>query len=150
MPALTKDHSSARRRSAGVVVVRRHADRWQCLVLRAYAYWDFPKGSLEPGEAPLAAAIREVAEETGLAGLDFRWGEAFRETEPYSGGKIARYYVAEAPTGDVTLPVNPELGRPEHDEFRWLSFEEARRLLVPRVQRIAEWAEGLLTSSPPH
>jgi bis(5'-nucleosidyl)-tetraphosphatase len=149
MPALTKDHSSARRRSAGVVVVRRHVDRWQCLLLRAYAYWDFPKGSLEPGEAPLAAAIREVEEETGLAGLVFRWGEAFRDTEPYSGGKIARYYVAEAPAGDVTLPVSPELGRPEHDEFRWLSFAEAKRLLVPRVQRIAEWAEGLLTPPPP-
>jgi bis(5'-nucleosidyl)-tetraphosphatase len=148
MPAFTKDHSSARRRSAGVVVARRHADRWQCLVLRAYAYWDFPKGSLEPGEAPLAAAIREVEEETGLAGLVFRWGEAFRETEPYSGGKVARYYVAEAPAGEVTLPVNPELGRPEHDEFRWLSFAEAKRLLVPRVQRIAEWAEGLVASSP--
>lgn len=148
MPALTKDHSLPRRRSAGVVVVRRHAERWQCLVLRAYAYWDFPKGSLEPGEAPLAAAMREVEEETGLAGLVFRWGEAFRETEPYSGGKVARYYVAEAPAGDVTLPVNPALGRAEHDEFRWVSFAEAKRLLVPRVQRIAEWAEGLLTSSP--
>jgi bis(5'-nucleosidyl)-tetraphosphatase len=148
MPPLTKDHSSPRRRSAGVVVVRRHADRWQCLVLRAYAYWDFPKGSLEPGEAPLAAAIREVEEESGLAGLVFRWGEAFRETEPYSGGKVARYYVAEAPAGDVMLPVNPELGRAEHDEFRWVSFAEAKRLLVPRVQRIAEWAEGLLASSP--
>jgi bis(5'-nucleosidyl)-tetraphosphatase len=148
MPTLTKDHSSARRRSAGVVVVRRHADRWHCLVLRAYAYWDFPKGSIEPGETPLGAAIREVEEETGLAGLVFRWGEAFRETEPYSGGKVARYYVAEAPAGDATLPVNPELGRAEHDEFRWLSFADVKRLLVPRVQQIAEWAEGLIAASP--
>lgn len=148
MPTFTKDHSPARRRSAGVVVVRRHAGRWLCLVLRAYAYWDFPKGSLEPGEAPLAAAIREVEEETGLVGLVFRWGEAFRDTELYSGGKVARYYVAEAPAGDVTLPVSPELGRPEHDEFRWVSFADANRLLVPRVRRIAEWAEGLLASIP--
>jgi bis(5'-nucleosidyl)-tetraphosphatase len=148
MPPLTKDHSSARRRSAGVVVVRRHADRWQCLVLRAFAYWDFPKGLVEPAEDPLAAAIREVEEETGLAGLVFRWGEECRETEPYSGGKVARYYLAESPAGDVTLPVSAELGRPEHDEFRWVSFAEAKRLLVPRVQRIAEWAEGRLASSP--
>ena len=103
---------------------------------------------MEPGEEPLAAAIREVEEEAGLTGLVFRWGEAFRDTEPYSGGKVARYYLAESPAGDVTLPVSPELGRPEHDEFRWVSFEGARRLLVPRVQRIAEWAEELLASSP--
>jgi bis(5'-nucleosidyl)-tetraphosphatase len=145
---LTKDHTSARRRSAGVVVVRRHRELWKCLLLRAFAYWDFPKGAPDPGEDLLAAAIREVAEETGLAGLSFRWGEEFLETEPYSGGKVARYYIAEAPAGEVHLPVSPELGRPEHDEFRWVSFAEAKRLAVPRVRRIAGWAEQLVGGSP--
>lgn len=148
MPTLTKDHSSARRRSAGVVVLRRHASDWRCLLLRAFAYWDFPKGRLEPDEAPLAAAIREVEEETGLAGLVFRWGEVFRETAPYSGGKVARYYLAESPAGDVQLPVSPELGRPEHDEFRWVSFAEAKRLAVPRIRQIAAWAEEVVGASP--
>ena len=148
MPTLTKDHSSARRRSAGVVVLRRHANDWRCLLLRAFAYWDFPKGRLELGEAPLDAAIREVEEETGLVGLVFRWGEAFRETAPYSGGKVARYYLAESPAGDVRLPVSPELGRPEHDEFRWVSFAEAQRLAVPRIRQIAGWAEELVARSP--
>jgi bis(5'-nucleosidyl)-tetraphosphatase len=148
MPTLTKDHSSAHRRSAGVVVVRRQADRWQCLLLRAFAYWDFPKGTLEPGEEPLAAAIREVAEETGLTGLAFRWGESFCETEPYARGKVARYYVAEAPAGEVRLPANPELGRPEHHEARWVSFAAAKRLAAPRVRRIAAWAEALIAPGP--
>ena len=148
MPTFTKDHSSARRRSAGVVVVRRHASEWRCLLLRAFAYWDFPKGGIEPDEAPLAAAIREVAEETALAGLVFRWGEAFRETPPYSGGKVARYYVAESLAGDVRLPVSAELGRPEHNEFRWVSFAEAKRLAVPRIREIAEWAAGVVAASP--
>jgi bis(5'-nucleosidyl)-tetraphosphatase len=48
----------------------------------------------------------------------------------------------------VQLPVSPELGRPEHDEFRWVSFEEAKRLAVPRVRRIAGWAEQLVGGSP--
>lgn len=148
MPAFTKDHTSARQRSAGVVVLRRRASDWRCLLLRAFAYWDFPKGRIEADEAPLAAAIREVAEETGLAGLVFRWGEAFRDTAPYSGGKVARYYLAESPAGEVQLAVNPELGRPEHDEFRWVSFAEAKRLAVPRIRQIAEWAEGVVAGSP--
>lgn len=115
--------------------MRRHPDDgWRCLLLRSFRYWDFPKGIVEAGEAPLAAAVREIEEETELTGLAFRWGESFHETAPYSGGKVARYYVAESARGEVRLPVNPELGRAEHDEFRWLRFDEARALLVPRVR----------------
>jgi len=51
--------------SAGVVVVRRAEDGWRVLLLRVYNYWDCPKGVVEPGEDPLAAARREVHEETG-------------------------------------------------------------------------------------
>lgn len=148
MPGVTKDHSPSPRRSAGVVVLRRRDGAWNCLLLRAFRYWDFPKGLVERGEDPLGAAIREVAEETGLAGLVFRWGEGFRETETYAGGKVARYYLAEAPAGEVVLPRSAALGRPEHDEFRWLTFAAAGRLLVPRVRRIAEWAEGVIAASP--
>src|SRR5262245_39469493 len=148
MATFTKDHSSGRPRSAGIVVLRRHASDWRCLLLRAFAYWDFPKGRTERDQAPLAAAIREVEEATGLAGLVFRWGEAFRETAPYSGGKVARYYLAESTAGDVHLPVSAELGRPEHDEFRWVSFAEAKRLAVPRIRDIAQWAEGIVARSP--
>jgi bis(5'-nucleosidyl)-tetraphosphatase len=144
---VTKDHVSTPRRSAGAVVVRRHPDGWHCLLLRSFRYWDFPKGVVEAGEAPLAAAIREVAEETELADLAFRWGESFLETAPYSSGKVARYYVAESARGAVRLPVSPELGRAEHDEFRWLRFDEARALLVPRVQAVLDWARKLVEPS---
>src|SRR3990167_3740252 len=101
--------------SAGVVGLRRTADQWRYLLLRAGSYWDFPKGMVEPGEAPLAAAIRETEEETTLTGLDFRWGPAYIETEPYGKNKIARYYLAESKHGEVSLPVSAELGHPEHD-----------------------------------
>ena len=66
--------------SAGVVVVRQEQGEWRVLLLRVYNYWDCPKGLVTPGEAPLAAAIREVREETGIDDLDFRWGEDFVET----------------------------------------------------------------------
>lgn len=130
--------------SAGVVVARRDSGGWRLLVLRAYRNWDFPKGRVEPGETPLDAAIRETAEETGISDLVFRWGEACCETAPYRGGKVARYYLAETAQLNILLPVSPELGRPEHDEWRWVSFDDAKRLLPPRLQPILAWARGQL------
>jgi bis(5'-nucleosidyl)-tetraphosphatase len=144
---VTKDHVRAPRLSAGVVVVRQQDGAWRYLLLRAFRHWDFPKGVVEAGERPRDAAVREVAEETGLAALEFRWGDASCETELYGRGKVARYYVAASPAGDVHLPVSPELGRPEHHEVRWLGYSEARALLVPRVQRVLDWAEAIVTAS---
>lgn len=138
----SKSKITARTLSAGVVVVRFIGGIPHYLLLRAWGYWDFPKGELDHGETPLEAAVREVREETTLDGLRFRWGDAFLETEPYGHNKVARYYVAEAPEGEVTLPVSPELGRPEHQEFRWLTHEAARALLVERVRRVLDWASG--------
>jgi len=131
--------------SAGVVVVRRLPGGPHYLLLRAYGYWDFPKGALEAGETPLTAAIREVKEESGLDDLVFHWGETFRETAPYGPKrKVARYYLAESPAAEACLPISEELGRPEHDEFRWLSYAAARHLLGPRVRRVLDWAHALV------
>ena len=128
------------RLSAGVVVVRKVNDSWLFLMLRAYRNWDFPKGLLEAGEEPLDAAVREVQEETLIDNLQFTWGDVYRETAPYSHKKVARYYVAETSTDAVTLPVRPELGRPEHNEWRWVTFEQGLALCSPRLDPIMRWA----------
>ena len=130
----------APRLSAGVVVVRPGPTGWLFLLLRAYRNWDFPKGVVEPGEDPLAAARREVREETLIADLRFTWGEEYRETAPYSNNKIARYYLAETATEGITLPVSPELGRPEHNEARWVDLAGALSLSSPRIAPIVQWA----------
>jgi bis(5'-nucleosidyl)-tetraphosphatase len=129
--------------SSGVVVVRGSQTDYRYLILRAYNRWDFPKGLVEKGEEPLDAARREANEETGLTDLKFRWGYPFYETEPYGRGKVARYYLAQTPTARVHLPISPELGRPEHHEFRWVSYGEGRVLLVERVQAVLDWAQAL-------
>jgi bis(5'-nucleosidyl)-tetraphosphatase len=128
------------KRSAGVVVTRRIGGEIRYLLLRCYRYWDFPKGEIEPGEDPLETARRESEEETGLTGLRLRWGEVYTETPVYGKGKVARYYLAESPTGDVSLPISPELGAPEHHEFRWAGYAEARSLVNDRVGAVLDWA----------
>jgi 8-oxo-dGTP pyrophosphatase MutT (NUDIX family) len=128
------------------VIVRREERGWLLLLLRAYRNWDFPKGMVEAGEDPLAAARREVREETLIEDLQFHWGEAYRETGPYGHGKTARYYLAATGTEKVTLPVSPELGRPEHDEWRWVSPEAALSLVAARLQPLVRWAMARLES----
>ncbi len=126
--------------------MRQFDDQWRCLVLRAYRNWDFPKGQPQPGEEPLQTALRETTEETGLSGLELPWGEDYRETEPYSKGKVARLYLALSRQGDVSLPVSAELGRPEHHESRWTSFDRAQELLPSRFWPILQWAQDVVAA----
>src|SRR6476620_3214253 len=51
-------------RAAGAVALRK--GRVLLVHRPAYDDWSFPKGKLDPGELSAAAAVREVAEETGL------------------------------------------------------------------------------------
>jgi 8-oxo-dGTP pyrophosphatase MutT (NUDIX family) len=133
-------------RSAGIVVVHHLDGEWRLLLLRAYRNWDFPKGLIEPGEKPLAAAQRETEEETGLTDLNFRWGTESIDTEMYGDHKVASFYLAETGQKQIVLPVNPELGHPEHNEYRWVTYAEAKTLLPPRLQPILRWAHNTLTA----
>lgn len=128
--------------SSGIVPVRFADGDWKLLVLRAYKNWDFPKGVVEANEDPLDAAKRETLEETGIDDLDFVFGEDYKETVPYAGNKVARYYVAETAAADITLPVSPALGRPEHHEYRWVTCDEAEDLLPPRLAGVLEWVRA--------
>jgi 8-oxo-dGTP pyrophosphatase MutT (NUDIX family) len=131
--------------SAGVVVVRKTAEGWRVLLLRVYNYWDCPKGLVEPGEDPLTTAKREAREETTLDDLDFAWGEAFLDTPPYGReNKVARYFVARTDKEAISLPVNPELGKPEHHEWRWCDWETAEQFVNERLWTVLRWAQDVI------
>ncbi|MDQ6992174.1 MAG: (deoxy)nucleoside triphosphate pyrophosphohydrolase [Mariprofundus sp.] len=53
--------------SCGQLLLLKRAKEQHCGGL-----WSFPGGKIEQGEAPLAAAIRELKEETGLTADDYR------------------------------------------------------------------------------
>jgi 8-oxo-dGTP pyrophosphatase MutT (NUDIX family) len=133
-----------RERSAGIILVIDDGGEWRVLLLRAYRNWDFPKGVVKLGENPLQAALRETAEETGIANVELKWGTDSIETAPYRGGKVARYFLALVRRPEVILRIDPELGRPEHHEYRWVTFAQASALLPPRLTPILEWARDRL------
>ncbi len=133
--------------SSGIIPIFWNVQGPTVLLLRIYNYWDFPKGMVERGEEPLVGAMRELREETTLQRVEFPWGQEFQETEPYAQGKIARYYLGEVVSQEVRISH-------EHHEYRWMRFEEAARVLSPRVKAVLEWAArrlgvGLATAAVP-
>jgi len=132
------------RLSAGVVIVSLVNRKLRFLLLRAYRNWDFPKGLVEPGEQPIDAAIREVREETALDDISFDWGLVFMDTGPYNRGKISRYYIARSKETHIKLPVNPELGVPEHHEARWVDYQRALGMVTPRLIPVVSWAYRII------
>ncbi len=115
-------------RAAGAVVTRKGGD--VLLVHRPkYDDWSFPKGKLDPGEHAVAAAVREVAEETGL---DVRLGPALTSQRyRMSNGrwKSVAYWTARVLGHDDVscYRVNDEI-----DAVEWVPWEAAAsRLTYP-------------------
>ncbi len=148
--ASTTRQQHGKRLSAGVVILRETPAGPRFLLLRAFRHWDFPKGAVEPGETPLEAAKREVAEEAGITMLEFKWGLDFQDTPPYDRGKVARYYLAVTTEERVELKANPTTGELEHHEYRWLGFEDAWDLASPRVRGILSWTAAVLNIHTEH
>src|SRR5689334_25319498 len=96
--------------------------------------WTIPKGAIEPGEDPLAAARREFTEETGFT-VDGEFVELGTYKQP--GGKRVLVWALEGDCDPAQLVSNefemdwpPRSGRrarfPEVDRGRWFSEREAR------------------------
>ncbi|QYC45069.1 Diadenosine hexaphosphate hydrolase [Nonomuraea coxensis DSM 45129] len=112
-------------RAAGAVVWRGPASRPEVVVIHrpAYGDWTLPKGKLEPGEHVVAAALREVREETGLM---VTLGRPLPPAHYLVRGRLKRvdYWAARVTADDGFTPGE------EVDELRWLPLEEAGALLT--------------------
>jgi len=132
----------AKKQSAGLLLYRRGKDLEVFLVhpggpfwaKKDLGAWSIPKGEFSESEDPLAAAQRELTEETG-----FSVNGAFRALQPVkqSGGKIVHAWAVEADCDPQKIISNtfalqwpPKSGRvqtfPEVDRAAWFSISEAR------------------------
>jgi 8-oxo-(d)GTP phosphatase len=116
--------------AAGAVVSRKGPE--VLLVHRPkYDDWSFPKGKLDPGEHATTAAVREVAEETGL---DVRLGPPLPD-QRYSvlaGSKLVHYWTGRVVGGDDVSAYRPH---DEIDEVTWVPLSKAERVLSYRRDR---------------
>ena len=154
-----------RKESAGLLIHRRSGGGLEVLLVhpggpyfrgRDAGAWSIPKGEIEPGEDALAAARREVEEETGFRpeGDFLPLGSVVQK-----GGKIVH---AWAVAGDfdersvrsnrVSLEWPPRSGLreefPEIDRAAYFSLAEARKKINPAQISLVEAVERLLRVEP--
>jgi predicted NUDIX family NTP pyrophosphohydrolase len=145
--------------SAGILMWRRRAGEIEVLLThfggpmwrnKDEGAWAIPKGLIEPGEAPEAAARREFEEELGvkpegeLVSLGRirqkggKWVEAFALEGALDADAIV--------SNRFTVEWPPRSGRfgsyPEVDRAAWFSLDEARRMILPSQLPILDRLEG--------
>jgi predicted NUDIX family NTP pyrophosphohydrolase len=101
--------------------------------------WTIPKGQVEAGEEPLAAALREFEEEIGAQAPDVPYEllGTFRQSSAKSVVVFAGrsdFQIGEIHSNTVTIEIPRGSGRtieiPEVDDARWVDLAEARPLVV--------------------
>jgi 8-oxo-dGTP pyrophosphatase MutT (NUDIX family) len=129
--------------SSGVIVIDRQGQIPTVLCVRAYANWDFPKGQLDEGETHIEAAIRELTEETTLDTKDIKLVGLSAPAVVYGSGskkKTATYFLADRISlKQPFLPISPELGKPENDEYRWVPVDELDSLMPNRLSDVVQY-----------
>lgn len=137
-----KDHKMDSIKCAGVIVIDLNIKK---VILvkniikrynKEYTNYSFPKGKIERGETKLAAATRELKEETGLDVSEIKVVKDKCIVEASAKGNPSiMYYIA---TTNSTKPFtfDPE----EIVDVSWCSFEEAKSLLVDKRKKVLEEA----------
>jgi len=132
--------------AGGVVVDRRGGERRVLVVHRPdYDDWSFPKGHVDAGEAPDEAAIREVAEETGvtarivreLATTQYRIGSQLKQV---------RWFLMDRST-DAAEPES-RAADSEIDVAAWWGITTAQQQLTYEADR-ALLSSALTVSAEP-
>ncbi len=136
--------------SAGGLVVVRDADPPHAAVIArrnraGRLEWCLPKGHLEGTETPAEAAVREIAEETGIVGeivrrlgtIDYWFTGADRRVH-----KVVHHFLLEATGGVLSIEGDPDQ---EAEDVAWVALRDLpERLAYPNERRLALAASAVL------
>src|SRR5256885_7879834 len=141
---------SRREISAGCVVYRTTDGLTEVALIqpRDRKAWALPKGLIEPGEPPEAAAQREAREETGLSGTiitridTIKYSYVAKWERPATRVfKIVTFYLLKFTDGD------PSLHDAEVDSVEWFPIEKAiANATYPQEKAIIRKARELISA----
>ncbi len=108
------------------------------------AWWQMPQGGIDKGEDPAAAALRELAEETGITSVAIL-GEtegwlrydlpAHLVGKAWKGkyrGQEQKWYAVRFLGSDAEINITPsDPHQVEFDAWRWVALPELEQLIVP-------------------
>jgi predicted NUDIX family NTP pyrophosphohydrolase len=154
----------AARHSAGILLHRRHPAGTEVLLVhpggpfwarKDLGAWSIPKGELAEDEDPRACALREFAEETGVALPPSELAD-LGSVQLKSGKRVIAFAVegdldaatVRSNTFEVEWP--PRSGRrqafPEVDRAEWFGLEAARERLNPAQAELVDRLERRLAA----